>query len=56
MTARWVFECTECGERWVDPDAPVTGHYCNRHPRANGLPEGEPADVVAVETPDGDSE
>jgi hypothetical protein len=49
--ADWVFECTGCGQTWTNPPSPVTGHHCNRHPRARGIPEGDPADVVVIETP-----
>lgn len=49
----WIFECTECGEQWVDPHAPVTGHHCDRDPRAPGMPEGEAADVIVIQRPGG---
>lgn len=47
----WVFECTECGEQWADPPAPVTGHHCDRDPRAPGIPGGEAADVEVIQKP-----
>ena len=47
----WVFECTECGKQWVDPVSPVTGHFCDRDPWAEGIPEGEPADVEVIQSP-----
>lgn len=48
----WVFKCSECGKQWVDPAAPVTGHHCDRDPRAPGLPDGEPAEVTVVSSPE----
>lgn len=48
----WVFECQECGETWVDPPSPVTGHHCDRDPRAPGMPEGEAAEVIAISKPE----
>jgi len=49
----WVFECTECGERWVDPPAPVSGHYCNWS--GHGLPpeDAQEAEVEAIAKPSG---
>ena len=55
-TARWVFECTECGEIWVNPDSPVSGHFCDRHPKASGVPDGEPAEVEWIKHPGGERE
>ena len=54
--SRWVFECTECGETWEDPEAPVTGHYCDWS--GYGLPplDRDEAEVIAVETPDEEAE
>lgn len=48
---RWVFECTECGKQWINPDGPVTGHYCDWH--GHGVPpeDMEAADVRVVEKP-----
>jgi hypothetical protein len=54
-TERWVFECQGCGETWVEPPAPCTGHYCDWNGR--GMPpEGmEPADVEVIEKRGGGS-
>jgi hypothetical protein len=49
---RWVFECTECGRTWANPEAPVIGHFCDQHPKDTKMPEGEPADVECIEHPD----
>lgn len=48
----WVFECTECGERWRNPEAPVSGHYCDWH--GYGLPpeDAKESDVKLIESPD----
>jgi len=50
----YVFECTECGEQWVDPYAPVTGHYCDWH--GHGMPpqDLDPADVEIIQSPNND--
>jgi len=42
----YVFRCTECGEVWVDPPAPVTGHHCDHH--GHGMPTGEAAEVECI--------
>jgi hypothetical protein len=49
---QWIFECVECGERWIAPDAPVTGHHCDWDGRGMPPVERDPADVVAISSPD----
>lgn len=55
-TARWIFECQGCGERWHDPEAPVTGHYCDWHGRGMPPKDMDEADVIAVKTPGEDDD
>ena len=55
-THRWVFECTECGETWINPDAPVSGHWCDHPEGYPGMPKGEPAEVKCIDHPGRDSD